>query len=69
VDTTAKAFLYARLGVRDYWVVNARTLVARIFRDPSSHGFANAVDVPPNELLLPLLLPACAVKLAELNIA
>jgi Uma2 family endonuclease len=69
VDTTAKANLYARLGVRDYWVVNARTLVTRIYRHPSINGFANVVDVPPNETLLPLLIPSCAVKLVDLDMA
>src|SRR3990172_6493372 len=31
-DTTAKASLYASAGVRDYWVINARTLATKVCR-------------------------------------
>lgn len=68
-DTTTKARLYAALGVRDYWVVNAETLVARVHRQPSSEGYASVIEVPPSEVVVPLLTPSLAVKLADLDIA
>ncbi len=37
-DLTTKARTYASLGVREYWVVNANTLVTRVQRQPSTQG-------------------------------
>lgn len=67
-DTSTKAALYARLGVRDYWVVNAESLTARVHRQPSSTAYASVIEVPPSEVLVPLLAPPLAVKLADLVI-
>ena len=39
-DTTTKADRYAALGVREYWVVNARTLTTRVYRGSSAGGTA-----------------------------
>jgi Uma2 family endonuclease len=67
-DTTTKADRYAVLGVREYWVVNARSLTTRVYREPSAKGYGSATDLPPDESLVPLLIPSLAVKLAELGI-
>ena len=67
-DTTTKANLYARLGVRDYWVVNAETLATRVHREPSAQGYVSVIDIPPSEVLMPLLVPSLAMKLADLAI-
>ena len=40
-DTTTKARLYAALGVRDYWVIDAETLTTRVHRGPSPQGYAS----------------------------
>jgi Uma2 family endonuclease len=68
-DSTTKASLYARLGVGDYWVVNASTLVTKVHREPSNKGYGNVKDVRPNKALVPLLLPALSLKLSDLPIA
>jgi Uma2 family endonuclease len=67
-DTTTKADRYAALGVREYWVVNARTLTTRVYREPSAKGYAKETDVSPGEPLAALLIPSLALKLAELGI-
>jgi len=67
-DTTLKARLYAELGVRDYWVIDAVTLTARVHRSPSSRGYADVAEVPPGETLVPLLAPQLAVRLADLDL-
>ena len=64
-DTTTKAAVYAEHGVREYWVINARTLVTKVFRDPTANGYASATEVPPDEMLEPLLAPALAIRLAD----
>jgi Uma2 family endonuclease len=67
-DSTTKAKLYAALGVRDYWVVDAETLTTRVHREPSADGYASVVEVPPGETLMPLLAAPLAVKLADLDL-
>lgn len=39
VDHDVKAPLYARFGVREYWVNNARSLITTIYREPTSAGY------------------------------
>ncbi|MBX9588532.1 MAG: Uma2 family endonuclease [Hyphomonadaceae bacterium] len=65
-DMTTKADLYARLGVREYWVVNAETLTTRVHRTPSAQGYASVVEVPLTETLTPLFMPSLSLKLADL---
>jgi Uma2 family endonuclease len=67
-DTTFKARLYAALGVREYWVVNAVSPMTHVYRGPSATGYAEARAVPPNVPLIPLLVPALSVTLADLRI-
>jgi Uma2 family endonuclease len=67
-DSTTKARLYAALGVREYWVIDAQTLTTRVHRDPSVNGYAGVVDVPPTETLIPLLAAPLAVRLADLDL-
>ena len=67
-DTTIKASMYASLGAREYWVVNARTLVTRVHRDPSPRGYGSVVDIGASEILTPLIVPSLALKLDDLAI-
>jgi Uma2 family endonuclease len=67
-DTTIKARLYAALGVRDYWVIDAETLTTRVHREPSAEGYGSVTEVPPSEMLVPLLVAPLAVRLAHLDL-
>src|SRR5581483_4963874 len=67
-DTTTKARLYGALGVREYWVVNAKTLVTRVHREPIALGYKSVEDVAPDVALTPLLVPALTIRLADLPI-
>ena len=67
-DTTTKARLYASLGVRDYWVIDADTLTARVHREPSAAGYTKVFNIAPNDTAVPLLIPELTVKLADLRI-
>jgi Uma2 family endonuclease len=66
-DTSTKARLYALLGIREYWVINAKTAVTRVHRDPSKKGYGSVSEVAPNKVLKPLLVPSLALKLADLD--
>jgi Uma2 family endonuclease len=68
-DTGTKAATYARLGVRDYWVVNAVTLDTDIHRTPGPNGFADVKRYPASHLLTPSLVPVLAFRLADIGIA
>jgi Uma2 family endonuclease len=67
-DTTVKAAMYAALGVREYWVINAQTLTTRVHRNPATNGFGAISDVPSSDPLCSALLPSLQVRLADLKI-
>ena len=67
-DLTTKAALYALHGVREYWVINARQLVTKVHRQPSSEGYGDVREVPATATLVPLLAPALAVRLGDLDL-
>jgi Uma2 family endonuclease len=67
-DLGRKANVYAAFGIAELWVINAVTLQTRIHRDPTPTGYRTIVDLPPTERLEPLLVPALAVTLSELEL-
>lgn len=67
-DLGRKARDYARLGLPDYWVIDAKRLVTRIHREPSGESFASVLDLAADDMLVPLLVPALAVRLADLGL-
>ena len=67
-DLKAKLPLYASHGVREYWVVNAVTLMTTVHRQPSGTAYAVAEEFPPDTRLVPLLAPELAVSLNALDL-
>jgi Uma2 family endonuclease len=67
-DLQTKARLYASHGVREYWVINAATLVTTVHSQPSGPTYAVAREVAPGGLVTPVLAPALAVSLAALDL-
>lgn len=67
-DLGAKAARYAQHGVREYWIVNARTLVTTVYRKPQPAGYAERTEVAPDALLVPLLAGDLSVRLGDLRI-
>ncbi len=68
-DTGRKAAIYAQLGLREYWVVNANTLATRVHRMPNENGFQLISEHASTERIVPTLLPALAVSLAHLGLS
>ena len=64
-DRVSKAQLYAASGIVEYWVVNARTLVTTIHRDPAGDGYGESFDVPGDRPVTPRLAPELSVRMAE----
>ena len=69
VDIGARAKIYASFGVREYWVMNARTKSTRVHRAPKGDAFTDVRDVPASEALIPQLVPQLSVRLADLDLA
>jgi Uma2 family endonuclease len=67
-DTGLKARIYAALGVRDYWVLNALTLDMTVFREPAEGIYRSKVVVPATETVTPFLIPELALRLADLSL-
>jgi Uma2 family endonuclease len=60
--------LDAAHGVREYWVINAKTLMTTVHRQPSGNGYAFTGELPGDALLVPSLAPALAVSLSALDL-
>ena len=67
-DLQTKAPAYARLGLPEYWVIDAVSLVTSIHRNPGPDGYPPPRRAGPGELLEPLLAPQLAVRLADLGL-
>ena len=67
-DRNIKGPRYAAAGVREYWVIAARTLITTVYRDPSPDGYRSRQDFAPNELLTPLLASSLAVRLDQFEL-
>jgi Uma2 family endonuclease len=67
-DTGRKAKIYARLGVREYWVVNAKSLETIVHLEPSAEGYGKIATHAASETVAPLALPALTVSLGALKI-
>jgi Uma2 family endonuclease len=53
-DRTIKNEVYAEAGVPEYWIVNMKTSVVTILRDPGPRGYRRSRDVPVGGVLRPL---------------
>jgi Uma2 family endonuclease len=67
-DLSVKAPAYARLGLPEYWVIDARRLVTRIHREPGPDGYPDPLEAGPGDLLEPINAPFLAVRLADLGL-
>ena len=67
-DLATKAPLYATHGVREYWVINAKTLATRVHRQPAASGYGYVDTVQATERLTPEAAPELAISLSELDI-
>ena len=69
MDTTLKAAAYAECGVREYWVINARTRETLIHREPGPQGYAVRLALAAGEVATPLLVPELSTSMASLPAA
>jgi Uma2 family endonuclease len=68
-DTGRKSRIYAAYGVREAWVINANTLVARVFRQVTARGYKSVRNKAYGRRLEPEHAPELAVSLADLRLS
>jgi Uma2 family endonuclease len=66
-DRGVKARLYARHGIREFWVIDANEYVTWIHTGPSGDGWSSIVERSPNETLTTPAMPSLAIKLSEID--
>jgi Uma2 family endonuclease len=65
-DRKTKAALYARHGIREYWVIDANERSVWIYTGPSGDGWSSVVERGPNDILTTPALPRLSIKLSDI---
>jgi Uma2 family endonuclease len=67
-DLDRKTRIYAAAGVREVWVIEAKSLVAHIRRSPGIDGYRQHATIPPEETLAFAFAPALDLCLGRLEL-
>ena len=65
-DLTTKARTYAALGVRDYWVMLARSGETHVHRQPTPEGYTSVTVVPGDQPVAALLVDQLKLTVGDL---
>src|SRR3954452_874470 len=65
-DTNEKRLIYARAGIRDYWVVDINGRRLLVYRDPRAGDYAIPQALGPADVVAPLGAPPSSVPVADL---
>jgi Uma2 family endonuclease len=65
-DTHDKKLLYARAGIRDYWVVDVNGRQLLVFRDPQAGDYTTQQTLGSADTVSPLAAPGAVVRVADL---
>jgi len=66
-DRNVKARLYARHGIREFWVIDANEGVTWIHTGPSGDGWSSVVERGPDDSLATPALPNLTIRLDDLK--
>lgn len=66
-DRGIKARLYARHGIREFWVIDANEGVTWIHTGPSGDGWSSIIERGTQEALTTTALPKLSIRLGELD--
>jgi Uma2 family endonuclease len=64
-DRGVKARLYARYGVREYWVIDANERITWVHTSPSGETWSSIVERGPEDELTTLAVPGFSIRLAD----
>jgi Uma2 family endonuclease len=65
-DRKVKARLYARHGIREYWVIDALERITWVHTGPSGDGWSSIVERSPGETLTTDAVPGFAIRLDQI---
>jgi Uma2 family endonuclease len=65
-DTHEKRLLYARAGIREYWVVDINGRRLLVYRDPNAGDYATQQAFGSTDTVSPLAAPTATVRVADL---
>lgn len=65
-DRDTKALLYAKAGIVEYWVVNARKEVVHVYQNPNEEGYDTQITVGCGDTVAPLAQSEATLCVAEL---
>jgi Uma2 family endonuclease len=65
-DTNEKRLLYARAGLREYWVVDINGRRLLVYRDPQAGDYVTRQTLGPTDMLTPLASPTVTVRVSDL---
>jgi Uma2 family endonuclease len=67
-DMNQKSQLYARLGIREFWVIDAVKRATHVFLEPSADGYRVSRNYSSSDLVTPVFAPsAFALRLEDLE--
>jgi Uma2 family endonuclease len=66
-DRGLKARLYARHGVREFWVVEANERITWVHTGPSGEAWSSVVEHGPRDALATSALPGVSIWLGEIG--
>ena len=65
-DTNEKRLLYAKAGIREYWVVDINGRKLLVYRDPQASDYTTQQTFGPADAVAPLAAPSAAVRVTDL---
>lgn len=65
-DRTRKMPAYARVGVREYWIINLLERQVEVYRDPSGSRYRSRTIHHEGEMIIPLTAPNASVSISDL---
>lgn len=65
-DRKLKAALYARYGIREFWVIDGNARTTWVHTGPSGEGWASIVERGPSDMLTTAALPGFSIRLGDI---
>ena len=66
IDREAKAPIYARANIADYWILDVSDRCVYVFRNPTQSGYQEEIILSVNDIISPLAFPNIQIPFSEL---